>query len=109
KQGGRLGMIFRRDTVQAAAPTPTGAVPEQAPAPPASLGQRLGSQFGSVTKYLFPFLQSTLAALAGLLLIIFMAIYIAADPDLYHGGLIALFPKRHRARAGEIFSAIADI
>jgi predicted PurR-regulated permease PerM len=74
-----------------------------------TLRQKLGSQFGSVTRYLFPFLHSTIAALAGLLLIIFMAIYIAADPDLYHGGLIALFPRRHRRRAGEIFSAIADI
>jgi predicted PurR-regulated permease PerM len=44
-----------------------------------------------------------------LLLIIFMAIYIASDPDMYHGGLISLFPKRHRRRTGEIFSAIADV
>jgi predicted PurR-regulated permease PerM len=74
-----------------------------------SLGQRIGAQFGSVSRYLFPFLHSTLAVFAGLLLIIFMAIYIAADPDMYHGGLIALFPRRHRPRAGEVFSAIADI
>lgn len=111
KQGGRLGMIFRRDTTAAGAvtPTPVGATPEQAPAPAPSLGQKIGEQLGSVTRYLFPFLQSTLAAFAGLLLIIFLAIYIAADPDMYHGGVIALFPKRHRPRAGEIFSAIADI
>jgi len=75
---------------------------------PTSLRNRLGSQFGSAARYLFPFLHSTIAAIAGLLLIIFFAIYIAADPDLYHRGLIALFPRRHRARAGEIFSAIAD-
>jgi predicted PurR-regulated permease PerM len=73
-----------------------------------TLRQRLGEQFGSATRYLFPFLHSTLAALAGVLLIIFMAIYIAADPDMYHRGIITLFPKRHRRRAGEIFSAIAD-
>ena len=134
KQGGPLGMIFgRRDTVPPAAGAPgtvTGATPPgaQVPANPAtgvssgtaqpatkaaadstSLRGRLSEQFGSVTRYLFPFLHSTLAAIAGLLLIIFMAIYIAADPDMYHSGMIGLFPKRHRKRAGEIFSAIADV
>jgi predicted PurR-regulated permease PerM len=111
KQGGRLGMLFGRDTTQAATitPTPTAPTPEAAQTQAKSLGQRIGEQFGSVTRYLFPFLQSTLAAFAGLLLIIFMAIYIAADPDMYHRGVIALFPKRHRARAGEIFSSVADV
>ena len=110
KQGGPLGFVFRRDTTHAVVPppaAPAGPTTTQAPAP--TFGQRLGEQFGSATKYLFPFLHSTLAAIAGLLLIVFMAIYIASDPDTYHRGLIALFPKRHRARAGEIFSAIADV
>jgi predicted PurR-regulated permease PerM len=134
KQGGPLGMLFgKKDSLpQPAAPAPngtvTGATPPgvQVPANPAtgmssgttvaaaqdstgsSLRQRLGSQFGSMTRYLFPFLHSTIAAFAGLLLIIFMAIYIASDPDMYHRGMISLFPKRHRVRAGEIFSAMAD-
>jgi predicted PurR-regulated permease PerM len=85
------------------------AAPVAADSTTTTLRQRLGEQFGSVTRYLFPFLHSTIAAIAGLLLIIFMAIYIAADPDMYHGGMIRLFPKRHRKRAGEIFSAIADV
>jgi predicted PurR-regulated permease PerM len=131
KRGGPLGMFLpsRGDSVPlapAASPAPPGT---QVPANPAAgiasgttqtatqptdsaattLRQRLGQQFGSVTRYLFPFLHSTFAAFAGLLLIIFMAIYIAADPDMYHRGMISLFPKRHRQRAGEIFSAIADV
>jgi predicted PurR-regulated permease PerM len=135
KQGGPLGMLFGKKDSVAQAPAPTGTV--AAPTPPGvqvpanpttgisagaaqgaaaapqdstsgSLRQRLGSQLGSVTRYLFPFLHSTVAAFAGLLLIIFMAIYIAADPDMYHRGVMALFPKRHRRRAGEIFSAMAD-
>jgi predicted PurR-regulated permease PerM len=134
KRGGPLGMFFgRRDSVAlapaAAAPTPTTPPGTQTPANPAAgiasgttqatqaadssaattLRQRLGQQFGSVTRYLFPFLHSTFAAFAGLLLIIFLAIYIASDPDMYHRGVISLFPKRHRERAGDIFSAIADI
>jgi predicted PurR-regulated permease PerM len=126
KQGGPLGMVIGTGTAPAPAPAPapaatpgspqpgtqpgtqSGAQPGTQPAPePSSLRARLGAQFGSATRYLFPFLHSTVAALAGVLIIIFMAIYIAADPDLYHRGLIALFPRRHRRRAGEIFSAIA--
>jgi predicted PurR-regulated permease PerM len=74
-----------------------------------TLSRRLGGQMGSVVRYLFPFLQSTLAALGGLLLIIFLAIYIAADPELYHRGLMHLFPKPSRKRAGEILSAMATV
>lgn len=113
--GGQTGTV--------AAPTPPGAQVPANPAtgaatsgttpPPApqasSLRERLGAQFGSITRYLFPFLHSTIAAMAGLLLIIFMAIYIAADPAMYHRGLIALFPTRHRPRVSQVFSAIAGV
>jgi predicted PurR-regulated permease PerM len=61
------------------------------------------------TKYLFPFLSSTIAGVAGLLLIVFLSIYIAADPDLYHRGLMHLFPHAARRRAGEVLSAIAVV
>jgi predicted PurR-regulated permease PerM len=74
-----------------------------------TLSSRLGGQVGGVVRYLFPFLQSTVAAIAGVLLIIFLAIYIAADPDTYHAGLMHLFPKRSRKRAGEILSAMATV
>jgi predicted PurR-regulated permease PerM len=81
-----------------------GAKPAQA-----ALRDRLGKRFSGATRYLFPFLSSTLEAFAGALLIIFLAIYIAADPDLYRRGLIALSPRRHRERMGEVLSAIATV
>jgi predicted PurR-regulated permease PerM len=71
------------------------------------LRERLSKQMSGATRYLFPFLSSTFAVLGGLLIIIFLAIYIGADPELYHRGLIALFPRRARQRAGEVFSAMA--
>jgi predicted PurR-regulated permease PerM len=108
KQGGPLGMVIGSRDQQGAADNAGPTQPNSPAAPGTSLRERLGAQFGSATRYLFPFLHSTVAALAGVLLIIFMAIYIAADPDMYHRGLIALFPRRHRPRAGEVFSAIAD-
>jgi len=62
---------------------------------------------GTVGRYLFPFLSSTLEVLAGLLLITFLAIYIGAEPHVYHGGLIALVPHGLRPRAEEVLAAVA--
>ena len=74
-----------------------------------ALSDRLSRQVGTVTRYLFPFLSSTLAVFAGILLIIFLAIYIGAEPDVYHGGLMHLFPHHARRRAGEVLSAMATV
>lgn len=74
-----------------------------------TLRQRIGTQASHLTKYLFPVLSSTFEVVAGLLIIIFMSIYIAIDPGLYHRGLMAMFPHRHRTRVGEVLSAIAAV
>ncbi|HEY7406782.1 MAG TPA: AI-2E family transporter [Gemmatimonadaceae bacterium] len=73
------------------------------------LSDRLGRQVSGVARYLFPFLSSTFAVFAGIILIVFLAIYIAAEPDVYHGGLMHLFPHHARKRAGEVLSAIATV
>ena len=77
--------------------------------PGRGLSDRLGQQFGTVTRYLFPFLSSTIAVFAGILLIVFLAIYIGAEPDVYHAGLMHLFPHHARRRAGEVLSAMATV
>src|SRR3954469_2542747 len=74
-----------------------------------SLRGRIGTQVSHMSKYVFPVLSSTIEVVAGLLIIIFMSIYIAVDPGLYHRGLIALFPHRHRSRVGEVLSATANV
>jgi predicted PurR-regulated permease PerM len=38
-----------------------------------------------------------------------LAIYVAADPGLYHRGIMHLVPHRHRARAGDVLSQMATI
>jgi predicted PurR-regulated permease PerM len=95
----------RADTAAPAAPAAPAAA-QQADGP---LRDRLGRQVTSVARYLFPFLSSTFAVFGGLLLIVFLAIYIAAEPDLYHAGLMHLFPHHARKRAGEVFSAMAVV
>jgi predicted PurR-regulated permease PerM len=76
---------------------------------PARLRDRVGQQFSGATKYLFPFLSSTLAAFTGLLVVVFLSIYIAADPGLYRQGIMHLFPHGARERAGEVLSAMAAV
>ncbi len=51
---------------------------------------------------------STLGALASALLIIFIALYIAADPSLYRRGLIAVVPHAARARLGVALDASGE-
>ena len=109
-------IVFDSNTVvqpaQAAAPrgagadTAAGRQPGQAGG---GLSDRLSRQVPSVARYLFPFLSSTFAVFAGLLLIVFLSIYIGAEPDLYHAGLMHLFPHHARKRAGEVLSAMATV
>ncbi|HEV7515981.1 MAG TPA: AI-2E family transporter [Thermoanaerobaculia bacterium] len=77
------------------------------PAVPTTFRTALAHQLGTIGRYLFPFLSSTLEVLGGLLLITFMAIYIGAEPHVYHGGLMALFPHEVRPRAMEVLAAVA--
>ena len=100
------------DTARAgtAAETPSG---QAAPAgggpqtPTQTMRSRLTQQLSGVTRYLFPFVTTTITVFAGFLLIVFLAIYIGADPGTYHRGLMHLFPHHARQRAGEVLSAMA--
>jgi len=91
-------------------PPPTPAAPAQPPPEPPQpshgLSGSLQGQLGAVGRYLFSFLSSTVAVVGGLLLILFTAIYIGAEPDLYHKGLLHLFPHEARSRADEVLDAI---
>ena len=92
-------------------PTPGAQV---APKPPQdsislqmTLRQRVGSGMSGVTRFLFPFLTSTLSVVSGFLIIVFLAIYIGAEPEMYRRGIMHLFPHPQRERAGEVLSGIA--
>lgn len=53
-------------------------------------------------------LSSTLAAIGGLVFVVFLAVYIAADPGLYRRGLLLLFKPRTRVRLAPVLTAIAE-
>ncbi|HYN22677.1 MAG TPA: AI-2E family transporter [Thermoanaerobaculia bacterium] len=80
--------------------------PRTEPAPPSRLPATLSGQLDAVARHLFSVLSSTIAVLTGLILILFLAIYIGADPALYRRGLLHLFPHRVRRRADEVLTAV---
>ena len=120
RRGGMLGIVLSdasstARTDSAAIQPPPATAPAQPPVagdtahPPSTLRGRMGAQLSGATRYLFPFLSSTIQVVAGLLIIIFLSIYIAVDPDMYHRGLMLLFPRPQRRRAGEVLSAMAAV
>ena len=76
---------------------------EEAP----SLRDRLLVQIGGAKRFFMPVITHTLEVAAGIVLIIFLAIYLAIDPSLYRRGLLRIIPRSRRQRADRMLSAIA--
>lgn len=73
------------------------------------VASQVTSGLAGVAGHLFGVVGSTLELIVYLLLIFFIAVYIASDPALYHRGLMHLFPHHARVRAGEVLSHIASV
>jgi predicted PurR-regulated permease PerM len=86
-----------------------GAPPVVAVVATPTLRERITEQLSGTARYLFPFLSSTLTVAAGLFLILVLAIYVGADPALYHVGLMHLFPHGSRARASVVLTRVATV
>lgn len=67
----------------------------------------MGSMAGA-RRFFFGFITSTIAAVTGVVLVLVLAIYIAAEPDTYHRGLMHVVPFAGRRRTGEVLSAMAQ-
>lgn len=90
------------DTVRGTITTPVVTTPA-----PATLRDRLLAQIGGVGRYFLQVLGSTLAVVAGIVLVVFLAIYLAIDPSIYRRGLLHIVPRRARERTDQILTAIA--
>ncbi|HLA14804.1 MAG TPA: AI-2E family transporter, partial [Gemmatimonadaceae bacterium] len=71
------------------------------------LRDRLIAQLGGATRFFLPVLSSTLAVAAAIVLVLFLAIYLAIDPGLYRRGLVSMVPARSRPKADRVLTAIA--
>jgi predicted PurR-regulated permease PerM len=94
------------DTETAAPPNPASRAQEELEERP-PLRDRITGELGGLTRYLFPFLSSTIAVIAGTLAVLFIAIYIAVQPDLYRSGIMHLFPYRSRPKAELVLKKMA--
>jgi predicted PurR-regulated permease PerM len=72
------------------------------------LTAQIGRELRNATRFLFPIISSVFGAVGGLLIVLFLAMYIAATPGLYRDGLLHLVPHRHRDRATEVLAALRD-
>lgn len=82
---------------------------EQAGAKRGGLRENIGGQLQSLSKIIFPFLSSTLSAIAALVFMIFIAMYIASEPRLYKNGLLLLFPPERREHTSEVLSEVGHM
>jgi predicted PurR-regulated permease PerM len=80
---------------------------DSAGAKPVDLRQGVAQQLAGVGRHFFALFSSTISVLGALVIMLFVAIFVAVDPGLYHRGLMHLFPHRTRRKAGEVLSATA--
>jgi len=71
------------------------------------LAQQAGDAIKFATSFFFGFLSSSISVLAGIGLMLVLAIYIGADETSYRRGVISLFPPTARPRAAEVLEATA--
>ena len=93
----------------AAAPSaePTVGPASEAPPQQGRLVEAFYGQADRMKAMALGILTSTLAAFGGFVLVLFLAVYIAAEPDLYQRGLLLLFKPPTRKRLAPVLSAIA--
>ncbi|MBC8087682.1 MAG: AI-2E family transporter, partial [Phycisphaerae bacterium] len=112
----------------AAAPAPGTAVTPTAPVPNTAAGRRAAAAQADsaalpsaaikkkatdlmvgASKYLFSFLTNTLTILGGVVLLIFLSIYIGAEPDVYRGWILSVVPAHHRAHMRNVLGEISTV
>jgi len=77
------------------------------PAGESRIVHALLGEAGTIKDFAFGVLSSTAAAFAGAVIIVFFAIYVAAEPETYREGFLQLVPPARRPRLREVMSAMA--
>lgn len=72
-----------------------------------AIKQRVLGRMSGASRYVLPVIHSTVAAVSGVVLVLFLAIYIGASPATYRRGILALIPRRAQARWEQVLTAVA--
>jgi len=97
------------DAQSGAAPVRSDSAQPAAESPTEAIKRRLGEGLGTVSKYLFSFVSNTLAAIAAFVMLVFLAMYIGAEPDVYRGWMLSVVPAASRAHARIVFDGISTV
>jgi predicted PurR-regulated permease PerM len=119
RQSGMFGILLgggeataQRDTSRATTAAIAAAAADSATAGAKGapeLHDRIQEKLSGATRYLFPFLTHTVEAMGGFLIVVFLSIYLAADPELYRRGALALLPDRRRAQGAEVMDRVTVV
>lgn len=104
---------------EAVSPSPEGVAPEEEPPKkeppkkeeprgPRSLREQVATPLRGLAGHLFPFISTTFVAAGAIVLILFIAIYVAVNPRLYHDGLLHLVPPKRRTRVDQVLCNMED-
>lgn len=96
-----------------AAPAATGdATPTPAPNPASHGGLpgagALASSGGAIVSQTFKLLFGAISAVGNIFIVLFLGLAFAAQPGVYHDGLLFLAPAKHRSRAALIIDHISE-
>lgn len=80
-----------------------------AASPSEAIKKRITDGLGGASRYLFSFVSNTLAAVAAFVLLIFLAMYIGAEPEVYRGWLLAVVPATSRAQVRLVLAEMATV
>jgi len=97
------------DAQSGAAPVRSDSAQPAAESPTEAIKRRLGEGLGTVSKYLFSFVSNTLAAIAAFVMLVFLAMYIGAEPDVYRGWMLSVVPAASRAHTRIVFDGISAV
>jgi predicted PurR-regulated permease PerM len=68
----------------------------------------LASSGGAIVSQTFKLLLGTISAVGNIFIVLFLGLAFAAQPSVYHDGLLFLTPARHRTRAALIIDRIGE-
>lgn len=85
--------------------TPPPAAPSRGPLPGAGA---LASSGGAIVSQTFKLLLGTIHGVGNIFIVLFLGFAFAAQPAVYHDGLLFLAPARHRTRVTLIIDRIAE-
>jgi predicted PurR-regulated permease PerM len=93
-------------TTPAASSTP--ATPAPAPTHNLPSAGAIASSGGAIVSQTFKLLLGTVSAVGNFFIVLFLGLTFAAQPSVYHNGLLFMIPARHRARATVIVDRISE-